>query len=166
VAKSKKSAIDPNLTLAELSRRYIEHLEEEGRSAGTCFSYLQELQLAGREIGGETAIADLTAERIAAYNACDRVVKLKSGRAKSPLSIAKSRRVLRLALAWGAQAGLYDASPVPADKDVVAETKEPRKRTAVQPAEAGQPAPTKPRKSKRSAPEASPVESPTEPTAA
>jgi hypothetical protein len=172
MAKSKSKAVE-GITLADLSKRYIANLEEQGKSAGTCFSYLQELQLAQREIGGETPVADLTADRIAAFNACPSVTRLKSGREKSPLSVAKTRRVLRQCLAWGAQAGLYGASPVPADNDVLPEAppKERRKRVAALPeTEPGPadtaPAPAKPRKSKRPAPEASPVESPTEPTAA
>jgi len=118
-SKSAPAASEPTLTLEQLGVRYLEHMEREGKSAGTVFSYGMELKLAQAELGAQTLVADLTAEKIAAFNASPRVTCLKSGKPKAQPSIDKTRRVLRLALAWAAQAGLIALSPVPADKDVV-----------------------------------------------
>lgn len=105
-SKSAAKTIETNLTLAELGARYIAQMEEQGKSVGTCFSYLMELKLAQSELGGETLVSALTSDAIAKFNTCSRVMKLKTGRAKSQLSIDKTRRVLRLALTWAHQAGL------------------------------------------------------------
>ncbi len=105
-SKTAANSIETNLTLAELGTRYIARMEEEGKSIGTCFSYLMELKLAQSELGAETLVSALTSDAIAKFNTCSRVMKLKTGRAKSQLSIDKTRRVLRLALTWAHQAGL------------------------------------------------------------
>ncbi|MBK8172773.1 MAG: hypothetical protein IPK60_20885 [Sandaracinaceae bacterium] len=105
-SKNTANALNSTLTLAELGARYIAQMEEQGKSVGTCFSYLMELKLAQSELGGETLVSALTSDAIAKFNTCSRVMKLKTGRAKSQLSIDKTRRVLRLALTWAHQAGL------------------------------------------------------------
>ena len=95
------------LTLADLCERYVKHLEDAGKSTGTVFSYTAELKLACTELGRDTLIASVTPELVQVFYDCDRVTKLRSGRPKAPASIAKSRRVLRLAL-W------IDKVPLPA----------------------------------------------------
>jgi hypothetical protein len=62
-------------------------------------------------LGAEKRIGDLTRDDITVFNNCRRVTTLKSGGAKSQLSVDKSRRVLRLALKWAADSKLIDASP-------------------------------------------------------
>ncbi|MCC7014860.1 MAG: hypothetical protein IT454_20020 [Planctomycetes bacterium] len=118
-SKAATHTIDPNLTLADLTRRYAEKMEAEGKSAGTCFSYLMELKLAQSELGAETLVSTLTPESIAAFNASKRVVKLKNGRAKSQLSVDKTRRVLRLALTWAHQSGLIAEAIVDPKRDAM-----------------------------------------------
>jgi hypothetical protein len=113
MAKTKKS-IDPNLTLEQLSRAYLDHIEKDGKSVGTCFSYLMELKVATSELGAGTLVSALTAEAIDKFNKSRRVTRLKSGKPKSQLSIDKTRRVLRLALAFGEQHGLIERSPISA----------------------------------------------------
>lgn len=115
--KKKTQAIDPTLTLAGLARAYLDFIEKDGKSVSTCFAYCQELKIAASELGGETLVASLTAADIARFNNCKRVTKLKSGRPKSQLSIDKTRRVLRLALAYGEQFGLIAKSPIAAKAD-------------------------------------------------
>jgi hypothetical protein len=97
------------ITLTDLSERYLRHMEEEGKTPGTCASYAMELKVARDELGAETLVADLTADRIQAFNECPRVTLLRSGRPKAKPSVDKTRRVIRLALAWATEAGLVGA---------------------------------------------------------
>jgi site-specific recombinase XerD len=101
------------MTLAELCERYIKHLEEENKSPGTCASYTAELRLAVKHLGGEAHIASLTADQVAEFFGSKPVVKLRSGKAKSQLSIDKTRRVLRLALVWAAEKKWLASAPIP-----------------------------------------------------
>jgi len=102
-----------DLTLAALSDRYLAHMTEAGKSPGTCFSYSQELRAAQAELGAETQVASLTPEQVQAFFDSARVTTLKSGQPKAPPSVAKTRRVLRLALVWAAEQGLIEKAPLP-----------------------------------------------------
>src|SRR5947207_9479395 len=62
---------------------------------------------------GKFGTADLTSERVLLFFTSDRVMKTRSGRPKSPLSIDKTRRVVRQALAWAEAAGMVAKAPVP-----------------------------------------------------
>jgi hypothetical protein len=109
----------PALTLADLAARYLTHMEQQGKSEGTRFSYGMELKLAQAELGSDALVSYLTPESIALFNEAPRVTTLKSGRPKSQLSIDKTRRVLRLALTWAHQEGLIDHAVVDPKKDVL-----------------------------------------------
>ena len=126
MARKKTIAADPNLTLAQLSQAYLDFIEKDGKSVGTCFSYCMELKLAHSELGAETLVSAITADDITKFNNCKRVTKLKSGKPKSQLSIDKTRRVLRLALAHAEQSGLIEKSPIPAK--VTEDTPAPEKK--------------------------------------
>jgi len=111
----KKNAPKPkaDLTLADLAERYIAHLEDEGKSPGTCSSYTAELKLGMKHFGADTPIASITPEQVAEYFESKPVTRLRSGKRKAQPSIDKSRRVLRLALVWAAEKKLIAAAPIP-----------------------------------------------------
>jgi hypothetical protein len=109
--KGRKTKAD--LTLADLAERYVAHMEEAGKSAGTSASYGLELKTALAELGADTKLADLAPEQVLAYFASKRVTKKKNGKHKSPLSIAKTQRVLRLALVWAVEKKLIEKAPLP-----------------------------------------------------
>jgi RNA 3'-terminal phosphate cyclase len=112
-APKKKRQAKPDLTLADLAERYIKHLEDEGKSPGTCSSYTAELRLAIKELGAETKITGITSEQVGAFFSSKAVTKLRSGRAKAKPSVDKTRRVLRLALVWAAEKKLIKSAPIP-----------------------------------------------------
>jgi len=102
-----------DITLAELAERYIKHLEDDGKSPGTCAGYTAELRLALKHLGGDTPIASITPAQVAEYFDSKPVTKLRSGKKKSQLSIDKTRRVLRLALVWAAEKKWIESVPIP-----------------------------------------------------
>ena len=111
----KKNAPKPkaDLTLADLAERYIKHIEDAGKSPGTCSSYGAELKLAIKHLGAETPIASITTEMVTEYFDSKAVTKLRSGKKKSQLSVDKTRRVLRLALVYGADRKWITSDPIP-----------------------------------------------------
>jgi hypothetical protein len=111
--KRSKAEIGASLTLGELAERYLKHLEETGKSNGTCFSYAIELKTAQRELGADTLIASLTPEQVRAYFESPAVMKLKSGRPKAQPSFLKTQRVLRLALVWAVERKWLAEAPLP-----------------------------------------------------
>jgi hypothetical protein len=100
-------------TLGELAERYLAHLDEEGKSHGTLFSYAIELKTAQRELGAETLISSVTPQDVKLYFESAAVMKLKSGKPKAMPSYLKTQRVLRMALVWAEQQGWIDRAPIP-----------------------------------------------------
>jgi hypothetical protein len=111
--KKKAAKLPGSATLADVSAAYLAHMEDAGKSNATIASYGMELRTAMTELGEETPVADLTVDRVQEYFTCKRVTKLRSGKAKSQLSIDKTRRVLRLALVWAAERGIISKAPIP-----------------------------------------------------
>ena len=113
--KRKSALVDgePVATLADLAEAYLVHMHREGRSEGTVASYRMELRSAMAELDGETRLWEITPERVQAFFDSKRVTKLRSGKAKSQLSIDKTRRVLRLALLWAEERGIVEKAPLP-----------------------------------------------------
>lgn len=100
-------------TMAEFAESYIRHLEESGKSRGTTFSYMIDINVAVRELGAETRIRTLTPEMVQAFNESDAVTRTRTGREKAKPTIDKCRRVLRLALVWAVEQGLIPEAPLP-----------------------------------------------------
>jgi hypothetical protein len=111
-AKKPKPA-DASLTLEDLAAKYLQHLEDAGKSNGTLFSYKLELITALDELGAKTLLADLTPTRVLEYFVSDRVTRTRAGVQKAKPTIDKCRRVLRMALQWAEDSGLVAQAPLP-----------------------------------------------------
>ena len=110
--KSKRET-GQTMTLAELAKRYIDSLEESGKSEGTQFSYRIELRTALKHFGDETLISSLTPDDVRRYFDSAVVMKLKSGRPKAMPSYLKTQRVLRLALCYAVERQWLEVAPLP-----------------------------------------------------
>jgi hypothetical protein len=112
--KGKKTKpVDSSLTLEDLAAKYLQHLEDAGKSNGTLFSYKLELITALDELGKDSKLADLTPTRVLEYFVSDRVTRTRAGVQKAKPTVDKCRRVLRMALVWAQDAGLIDEAPLP-----------------------------------------------------
>lgn len=113
-ATETRDAGDKDLTLLQLAEKWAAHLDRAGAATATIDSYKNDLRVALAHFGEDREAASITAAEVAKYYDSDAVLKLKSGKPKSQISIDKTRRILRLAFEWAAHAGLVPASPVPA----------------------------------------------------
>lgn len=107
------SAAEVAGSLLGLAQAYAGKMIADGKTAGTVASYKAELALAMKHLGETTRVEDLTFDQVRAYFESKPVTRLRSGREKSPLSVDKTRRVLRLALVWAAEQGWVKEAPVP-----------------------------------------------------
>ena len=103
------------LAFRDLAASYLRHLESVGKSRSTVFSYSIDLGLAERAFGDETDTGAITVDQVREFNECDAVTKTRAGKPKSDLTVAKTRRVLRLALTWASENRLIDEAPIPLD---------------------------------------------------
>ena len=108
-------AVTADITLEDLAAKYLQHLEDTGKSNGTLFSYKLELITALDELGKATKLADLTPTRVLEFFVSDRVTRTRAGVQKAKPTVDKTRRVLRLALVWAQDAGLIEKAPLPED---------------------------------------------------
>jgi hypothetical protein len=111
--KPKTKDLDPNLTLAQLSACYLEHLQAVGKSLATVFSYSMDLATSRKVLGADTKIAALTPERVAEYYRSPEVTLKRDGKPRTKVTVDKCRRVLRLALVWAEETGLIAKAPLP-----------------------------------------------------
>lgn len=100
-------------TLADVFAGYLKSIEDRGGSDGTIASYRMELELAGKALGADTPVSLLSDNQVATFFESDPVTKKRNGKPKSPLSIDKTRRVLRQALVWGGHADLVPTEVAP-----------------------------------------------------
>jgi hypothetical protein len=112
--KPKRTKAKPvTRTLAEIFEGYLKALDERGSSSGTIASYRMELDLAGKALGTDTSVSTLTDTQVGGYFESDPVTRKRNGKRKSPLSIDKTRRVLRQALVWAGHADLVPTEVTP-----------------------------------------------------
>ena len=103
-------------TLGEVTAGYLRHLESEGKSPGTQFSYSMDLKAATAVLGEDTPVSTLTPAKVQAFFESDGVTKKRNGKKKSSITIAKTCRVLRLALVWAAEKGMIEKAPIPVEE--------------------------------------------------
>lgn len=101
--------------LLDVFAGYMGTLTIEGKSGTTLSSYRAELETAGEALGLDADVTKLTPDRVREYFESDLVTRKRNGKPKSPLSIDKTRRVLRQALVWAAKQGLIEKAPLPED---------------------------------------------------
>jgi len=88
-------------TLKEAVEKYMEHLEKEGKTERTRYTYLMDLKLALEYFGEEKKLTKLIPAQVAGFFKSDLVIKVpKSGREKSPITVTKTLRVFRQMLVF------------------------------------------------------------------
>lgn len=123
IAPTTRDVAAGGIELADVTERFLKHLEKTGKSRGTVFSYSLDLGVAERHFGANCDVTTITADEVAEYFESAAVTKNRSGGAKNEITIKKLRRTLRMALVWAAEAGLVESAPIPKKAD--AETSEP-----------------------------------------
>lgn len=98
---------DATATLATICDAFIDALART-KSEHTASSYRGDLAVARKALGDDTLASSLTTKKVRAFFDSDTVQKKRDGSPKSPISIAKTQRVLRQALTW---AGLANVVP-------------------------------------------------------
>jgi len=111
--RSKKATPQSTMTIAELAEGYLTNLEVIGKGRGTVFSYSIELKAAMRTLGTDTKVCKLTTKKVKDYFESDQVTKTRNGTPKAKPTVDKTRRVLRLALAWAEEQGIIEKAPIP-----------------------------------------------------
>ena len=100
-------------TLAHLSESYLAAIRLNGRTGGTAASYENDLKVALKHFGADTDIRALNPTSVGEFFDSPAVTTRRNGDPKNPVSVAKTRRILRLALVWAVESGWIDVAPLP-----------------------------------------------------
>jgi len=88
-------------TLKQAVEKYMEHLESEGKTERTRYTYGMDLQLALQFFGEDKKLDKFIPAQVAKFFKSDLVTKVpKSGREKSPITVTKTLRVFRQMLVY------------------------------------------------------------------
>jgi hypothetical protein len=110
---TKTSPVNP--TLKDACEAYLASIQRHGRTPGTAASYEGDLKVAMKFLGAETLVRELTEARVAEFFGSPAVTLKRNGSKKNSISVAKTRRILRLTLVWCADAGWIETAPIPAN---------------------------------------------------
>ena len=122
-----KKKIPDTPTLALLAESYLAAIRLNGRTGGTASSYENDLKVALKHFGADTDLRALNPTSVGEFFDAPVVTTRRNGQPKNPVSIAKTRRILRLALVWAVESGWIDVAPLPltapkSPKDAPADT--------------------------------------------
>ena len=125
------------ITLKTAVEKYMAHLEAEGKTERTRYTYGKDLDLALQHFGEEKNLAKLIPAQVAGFFKSDLVTKVpKSGREKSPITITKTLRVFRQMLVFCRDQGWIEKLPLTKDEAAKVKDKAEPEQPPEQPAEA------------------------------
>jgi hypothetical protein len=101
-------------SLRAIGNGWIEAIRANGASVSTVSSYSNDLEVAYGFLDGDAPAGGITEKQIASFDKCKAVLTKKNGKPKAQPTILKTRRALRLALTWAAEAKLIKSAPYPA----------------------------------------------------
>ena len=102
---------DGPATLKSIADGWLSDMRARGKTPATVKSYEGDLAIAMNFFDASRVAGAITAEEIAAYETSEMVTKTKSGKGKALPTVLKTRRALRLALAWAQKAGVIASLP-------------------------------------------------------
>lgn len=104
-------AADAPATLKAIADGWLSDMRARGKTPATVKSYEGDLAIAMKFFDASRVAGAITSEEIAAYETSEIVTKTKSGKGKAMPTVLKTRRALRLALAWAQKAGVIASLP-------------------------------------------------------
>ena len=102
-------------TLGELSEVYLAHLKEEGKTERTLYTYGMDLRDVCGFFGEDKKLAALRPADFGRFLKSDALLKLKTGKPKSEITIKKTVRVMRMMLVWAVDTGVLTKLPLAKD---------------------------------------------------
>ena len=102
-------------TLGELSEAYLAHLKKEGKAERTLFTYAQDLKDVNEFLGEDKKLTALRPADFGRFLKSDALLKLKTGKPKSDITIKKTVRVMRMMLVWAVDTAVLTKLPLAKD---------------------------------------------------
>lgn len=102
-------------SLEELSTAYLAYLKEQGKTDKTLYTYGKDLDEVKNFFGPDKSLSALRPADFGRFLKSDDLLKLKNGTEKSPITVKKTIRVMRMMLVWAVETGVLPKLPLPKD---------------------------------------------------
>ena len=99
-------------TLKACADEYVAHLEAAGKAKNTIGSYACDLNLVVEHFGADRAMTKFLPVHVKPIFESDRVTTTRGGKPKVPVSVAKTKRAIRMFFDWAGERGYIARWPV------------------------------------------------------
>jgi site-specific recombinase XerD len=100
------------MTLKTCADEYVAHLKAAGKAENTIGSYACDLNLVVEHFGADKAMAKFLPVHVRPLFDSERVLKTRAGKEKAPVSVAKTKRAIRMFFDWAGERGHIARWPV------------------------------------------------------
>ena len=100
-------------TLHEAAKAYIEHLQTQGKTERTLYTYGKDFEQIEAFFGAERKLTGILVPHVGKFFKSDALLKLSSGKERAKPTVEKTKRVLRMFLIWAKETGRIDKLPLP-----------------------------------------------------
>lgn len=100
------------MTLKTCADEYVAHLKAAGKAENTIGSYASDLNLVVEHFGADRSMGKFLPVHVKPIFESDRVTKTRGGKAKAPVSVAKTKRAIRMFFDWAGAKGYIARWPV------------------------------------------------------
>ncbi len=99
--------------LVETVNRFLDHLKAKGKKERTLYTYGKDMELLVNHFGNGKAINKITKPLMGGFLKSEGILKTASGKDKSTITIAKTRRVVSQFFNFLIETGVINNSPMP-----------------------------------------------------
>lgn len=105
----------PPITLCKATQDYLDYLQELGKHPRTLYTYAKDLEQIVAFFGPEKPLTSVLNIHIGKFLKSDELRCLPNGKERSPATINKTIRVLRMFFVWARDTELIQHLPLPKD---------------------------------------------------
>ena len=103
-------------TLHEAAAAYMKHLESEGKSSRTLYTYAKDFEQIEAFFGPDRKLKSILPGHVGKFFKSDELLKVeKTGRPRAKATIEKTKRVFRMFLVWAVETKRIPKLPLPKD---------------------------------------------------
>jgi site-specific recombinase XerD len=101
------------ITLAEAAQRYLELLQQNGKSKATLYTYGKDLEQIQAFFGPERTVQSISLQWIGRFLKSDELLRQPNGKDRASQTVNKTIRVFRMLLTWLHQEGTIEKLCLP-----------------------------------------------------
>lgn len=106
-----------DITLQEAIERFLQALEEAGKSPRTLYTYGKDCEQMLAFFGHDKKLSNIIPAHVARFYKSDELLKIpKNGKDRAPKTINKTKMVFKGLLTWANEQGYIDGLPLPKAK--------------------------------------------------